>query len=106
MLIASAASAVSSQVRCQPGADLRRACEEFEGMFLGLLLQQMRATLPRGGLLSGGTAGDIFQSLWTQEVARAGARSSRLGIADLLMQQLTPPARPRSGASQQRLLPG
>jgi flagellar protein FlgJ len=73
-------------------APLRRACQEFEGVFLGLLLQEMRRTLPRGGLLSGGTAGEIFQSLWAQEVARAGAGRSSVGISDMLMAFFARPA--------------
>ena len=68
-----------------PEGDLRAACREFESLFLALLLEQMQATVPKDGLLSSGAAGDIFNSFWAQEVARAGAHSSPLGIGDLLM---------------------
>lgn len=68
---------------------LQRACQEFEGLFLGLLMREMQATVPQSGFLALGTAGETFQSLWGQEVGRAAARSSPLGIADLLMKSLS-----------------
>ena len=66
-------------------AGLREACAEFEGLFLSMLFRAMRATVPREGLLSGGSAGEIFDSMWTEEVGRAAARSGPLGIAEMLV---------------------
>jgi len=58
-------------------------------MFLGLLLRQMQATLPTsGGVLSLGVAGDIFESLWAQEIGRVAGQSSPLGLTDLLVRWL------------------
>jgi len=68
---------------------LRRACEEFEGMVLGLLFREMQATVKRGGAIPSGTAGEIFHSLWGQAVAQQGARGGPLGVADLLMEALS-----------------
>lgn len=59
-------------------------------MFLGLLMRQMQATVPRFGALSLGTAGDTYESLWAQEVGRAAARSGPLGIARQLIEWLSP----------------
>lgn len=84
--------------------DLRSACREFESLFLALLLEQMQATVPKNGLLSSGAAGDIFNSLWAQEVARAGAHTSPLGIADLLMASFARSA-PTSPTSTPKALP-
>ncbi|GEM_PF-6836172 len=66
------------------GRALRRAGEEFEALFLGLLFRQMRASVPRGGLLPTGTTGELFEELWGQEVARAAARRGPLGLAEAL----------------------
>ena len=64
---------------------LREACEEFEGLFVAMLFRAMRATVPREGLLSGGSAGEIFDSMWSEEVGRAAARSGPLGIGEMLL---------------------
>ena len=77
-------------------ADLRAACQEFEAIFLSILLREMRATVPRNGLLPPGTAGQIFESLWGQEIARLGARSGPLGIADILVSALSRSHQPQA----------
>ena len=73
-------------------AQLRRACQEFEGVFLGLLMREMQATVQPGGLLPRGTAGEIFHSLWCQELTNVGAARAPLRIADILMKSLEPAA--------------
>jgi len=75
-----------------PPTSLRRACEEFESLFLALLLRQMRATVPSGGALAPGAGRQLFDALWVQEIGRAAARSSPLGIADTLEAHLAGPA--------------
>lgn len=70
-------------------ARLREACEDFEAIFLTMLFREMKAAGPREGLLSGGIGGEIFNGLWGEELARAGARSSPLGMADMLFGKLS-----------------
>ncbi len=66
------------------GDRVREVCEEFEALFLSMLLRAMQATVRREGLLQTGTAGEIFDSLWVDEIGRAAARSRPLGIAEML----------------------
>lgn|GEM_PF-1995566 len=68
--------------------DLRRACEEFEALFLGMVLRAMRATVSPSGLLPGGTARSIFEGAWTDEIARAAARTDPLRLAGMLFEAL------------------
>ena len=78
---------------------LQRACQEFEGLFLSLLYREMQNTIPRSGLMPSGAAGEVFGSLLGQELGRTAARSSHLGIADMLAGALSPevtaPSKPR-----------
>ncbi|MGD0113972.1 MAG: rod-binding protein [Armatimonadota bacterium] len=67
---------------------LRSACQDFEALFLGMLFREMQSTVPKSGVLPLGTGGEIYQSLWAQEVGRAAARSSPLGIATMLLDAL------------------
>ena len=75
-------------------ARLREACQDFEALFLALLFREMRATVPETGLISPGLGGDIFESLWMQEVGGAAARAGGMGLADLLVESLGPKAAP------------
>lgn len=102
--------------------DLHTACQEFESLFLALLLRQMQATVPRSAILPSSAGRRLFDSLWLQEISRTAARSSPLGIADLLEARLagrlsdtpnpnpkpmlknpTPPAEDITGAPQSDL---
>jgi len=69
----------------QDDTRLRDQCQEFEALFLGMLFREMQSTVPKSGVLPLGTGGEIYQSLWAQEVGRAAARSSPLGIATMLL---------------------
>ncbi len=69
---------------------LQRACQEFEGLFLSLLYREMQNTVSRSGLMPSGAGGEMFQLLWGQELGRTAARSSHLGIADMLAGALLP----------------
>jgi len=73
--------------------DLRSACQEFEGLLLGMLLREMYATVSRSGLLGANTGREVFEDLWTQELARLAARASPLGVADQLERALTAESR-------------
>ena len=39
------------QTKSTPEAKLKQACQDFEGIFLGLVAKQMRATVPHDGIL-------------------------------------------------------
>jgi len=69
----------------KPGR-LRRACQDFESIFIYTLLKTMRAGLaqPQGmGLHSG-----LYTSMGDLEVARFLARGRGIGLADLVFEQL------------------
>ena len=86
-------------------AALREACEEFEALFVSMLFRSMRSTVPREGLLSGGSAGEIFDSMWAEEVGRAVARSGPLGIGKMLLGALGGDGEVAGGSSEGRGLP-
>jgi len=79
--------------------ELRRASEEFEALFVQFLLRSMRKTVMKSGLLDTGLQGDILQALFDQELSRQVARSARLGIAEMVQQQLKPTLSPQGDAS-------
>ncbi|GAB4276092.1 MAG: hypothetical protein Kow0029_17760 [Candidatus Rifleibacteriota bacterium] len=73
---------------------LRKACGDFESIFMHQMLKEMRKTVKKTGLIHGGQAEEIFSDMLDQE----RAKTMTIGIGDMLFMQLSkaivPPKRP------------
>ena len=69
-------------------ARLKSAAREFEAMFLGLMLKEMRATVAESDLGGKGMGQSTYTEMFDQEVARSLSERGALGIADLLLRNL------------------
>jgi len=68
---------------------LKKACQDFEALFLTHMLKTMRSASETGdGLLGKGLGGDLFQDLFDGEVAQSMASQRSIGLADGLFQKL------------------
>lgn len=61
------------------------ACQDFESIFISYLLKNMRKTIPN---MEGNFSREIYTSMMDEEVARAVARGSGIGLADTIYSQL------------------
>jgi flagellar protein FlgJ len=89
---------------------LREASEQFEAMFMKMLLESMRKSTP-DGFFGKSFSADIHGSLIEQELSEKLAERGSLGIADALYRQLAPAAglaeaTPASAARAYRLTGG
>lgn len=66
----------------------RDAAQEFESMFLNLVIGSMRQTVVKGGLIDGGNAEEIYQSMLDMEYSKALAEQRMTGLAEALERQL------------------
>jgi flagellar protein FlgJ len=78
--------------REQDDTKLKQACQDIETMFIQQMLKQMRATVPKGGLIPESMASNLYQEMLDAEYSKLMASSpgDSLGIADLIYQQLKP----------------
>ncbi len=67
---------------------LYEQCREFESIFAKMMLKEMRKTVDKSGLVSGGWAEDIFQDMLDDEYAKSMSASANFGLADQLYRQL------------------
>ena len=75
---------------------LREACEGFEAMFLSMMYKQMRATVPESDLFGKkSNAIKIFEDMRDTELMNQAAKSGGIGLADMMMKQLSPTLRKR-----------
>jgi flagellar protein FlgJ len=67
---------------------LRKACTDFEAIFLNQILRAMRQTVPHGGFLKEGPEKDIFQSFFDQELSRSLAERKGIGLGEMMFRQM------------------
>jgi flagellar protein FlgJ len=69
-------------------AALKKACMDFETIFIETIIKAMRETVPKDGLFSGGFGEEIFEELFDQKIALKMTSRGGLGIADTLYNRL------------------
>ncbi|MDQ7052447.1 MAG: transglycosylase SLT domain-containing protein [candidate division KSB1 bacterium] len=89
---------------------LHEAAERFEAIFANLLLKSLRESMTRSGLFGDGLRGEIYQGLLEEKLSEVLARRRQLGIADLIIRQLTrqhptPSTEQQSSASSKTIDP-
>jgi peptidoglycan hydrolase FlgJ len=67
---------------------LRDACNDFEAIFLKQMLDAMRKTNEKSGLINGGMAEDIFEDMLYDEYSKVMAKTGSFGLSDMLFKQL------------------
>lgn len=70
-------------------AKLRKACQDFEAIFIKQMLTSMKNTIDRSGLSDGGFAEEIYDDMLYDEYANKMAKTAGFGISDMLYRQLT-----------------
>jgi peptidoglycan hydrolase FlgJ len=67
---------------------LKKACSDFEALFLARMLKQMRQSIPQNGLLGNGPGKEIYQSLMDQELAKKISQRGGVGLGENLYRQV------------------
>ena len=67
---------------------LKEACAELESVFISYLLKEMRATIPKTGLISGGRAEEIYTSMMDSEISKEMASQRGIGLSSLFLDGL------------------
>jgi flagellar protein FlgJ len=78
----------------QNRAALKKACQDFEAIFVHSMFKAMRKTIPEGGLIERDNATEIYQEMIDQEIAGKISQQQSMGLADQLyrqMEKLLPP---------------
>ena len=68
---------------------LREATLDFETLFIKQMLNSMKKTVNKSGLLDGGMGQEIFEDMLYDEYAKKIASTAGLGISDMMFNQLS-----------------
>ncbi len=72
----------------QHSEKLKEACSRFEQMLLHTMYAGMKKTVDKSGLLSGGFAEEVFESMLDEKLMEEASRTGSFGIAEVLYRQL------------------
>ena len=67
---------------------LMGVCQQFESVFLNMMLKQMRSTVIDGGLTEKSQARDIFESMQDEKLAEEISKGKGIGLAQYLYKQM------------------
>ncbi|MGE4551779.1 MAG: rod-binding protein [Desulfovibrionaceae bacterium] len=80
---------------------LRKACKDFEAVFIGKMWQEMQKTVPKEGYLHGQQE-EMYNSMFEQAMSEHLSEAGGIGLADMLYDQLAS----RLKTTSQTTLPG
>jgi peptidoglycan hydrolase FlgJ len=67
---------------------INSACTEMESLFIQNMFKEMRASIPKGGLTSGGKAEEMFTDMLDAEMAKSFSASGGIGLSSMVRRQL------------------
>ncbi|MDZ7793587.1 MAG: rod-binding protein [Spirochaetia bacterium] len=68
---------------------LKETCSDFQAIFIKQMLDSMRKTVNKSGLLEGGQAEEIFEDMLYDEYAQSISKNGDIGLDDMLYKQLS-----------------
>ncbi len=68
---------------------LYKACVDFESLFIKQMLDVMRKSVKKEGLLDGGMKEEIFQDMLYDEYAKKMAETAQFGLAETIYRQVS-----------------
>ena len=68
---------------------LMQVCKEFEGIFINMLLKEMKNTVPDAGLIEKSQGTKIFEDMYMEELSDEISKGNNgMGIAQMMYKQL------------------
>ena len=87
--VAGTGARVADSTRVDKKSKLYEQCQEFESIFVKMMMKEMRNSVDKkDSLLSGGWAEDIYQDMLDDKYSESMAKTARFGLADQLYKQL------------------
>lgn len=80
----------------------RKVSQDFEGLFVGMMMKSMRSTVPQDKLTGGGHGEEVYRSLLDQEYATAAVRQGGLGLAQQIEKEIVRQESRRAGRDSGR----
>ncbi len=67
---------------------LKKACQDFESIFMSMMFKSMRATVDKSSLVTEDQGTEIFQGMLDDELTKNASEAGGIGLANMLFDQL------------------
>ena len=67
---------------------LKKISQDFEGLFIGMMMKSMRETIGKDKLTGGGHGEEVYRSMLDQEYTAAAVKRGGLGLAKQIEKEL------------------
>ncbi len=67
---------------------LKKACAEFESLFINYMLKSMRSSVSETGFIGNSEESKIIESMFDEKLADRIAVSGRIGLGNMLFEKL------------------
>jgi flagellar protein FlgJ len=86
--------------RAYPQEALHEVAQQFESVFITMMMKAMRDTLPKDGMFASSQM-DTYQEMFDQQLALDLSRQNGLGLASVIERQLSAAARYQPAAASE-----
>ena len=80
-------SSLKLQAQAEPDKAAKEVAQQFESLFVGMMLKSMRDAVPKDGLFSSSQL-DAYQEMFDKQLALDLSRQGGIGLADLIERQI------------------
>ena len=82
------AKKLEAAVSSNDDKELKKACQEFEGIMLSMMYKSMKATIIKSDLVEEDAGTEIFESMQDDNLMEQASKTGSLGLAESLYKQL------------------
>ena len=75
-------AALRASVSPKEAAQVKQSADDFESLFLNIVVKSMRDSVQKSGLIDGGNAEDIYRGMLDDEYSKMMASQRHTGLAD------------------------
>lgn len=75
--------------KAQNTDELNKTCQDFESLFVSYMMEQMRRTIPEGGLITRSQGEKIYTGMLDNEIAKTVSNSQGMGLARIMYEQMS-----------------
>jgi peptidoglycan hydrolase FlgJ len=87
--IENAKNILKSEHNHKSSYELKKATQNFEAIFINMLIQSMWKTIPESGLFEKNSATNIYEGILQSALSEEIAGKGGLGMAEMLYQQIS-----------------